>query len=275
MSDALPNHPEDRRSLPRILLVAAAIVIVVLVCAYLFVAYRMTRTVLDGPEVYDFGIVMLEPGTSQTLTADIELVNRSGRTNVLEHIRSSCGCMQVDAPLGPIEPGDSLVVNVRLTLEDTGREGAVVLMGFQGLGAQQIVVQAVGRSTQTLSTSSKTVFVGDDGKATVTFVARRYDIDPPPEAYWSSPAVEVTDATFQGWSQLSNLDESQGVPAVWEGEFEVHATPAAGQVLPMIIHVGPEQTLQIQLAHRSLRPSEPGDRRLPIDALPPRDDEDS
>lgn len=262
-----PAHP--RSPVPRAVVIAAAVVILVIVGAYLYVAYRMTTTVLDGPAIHDFGTILLEPGESRTLEADIDMVNRSGSTRVLERIRSSCSCLRVDAPLGPIEPGETLTVQVKLIVEEKGRAGGAVLMGFDGLGAQQVTVGVVARSTQTLSVSPSTVVASEEGKATVTFVARRYDEAQPSEPYWTSPATELSDATFLGWSRLSDFDASAGTPAVWQGEFAVSAKPAPGQVVPMMVHLGQEQSATVQILHQSMRPSSPGDRRLPLDALQP------
>lgn len=140
-----PGAPERRPAVPRWVWLVPIGILVVLVVTYFGLRWYFSGDVLDGPAHVDFGTVALDgPNDSVTLARVVTLTNAGRTTLDVQSSRVTCTCLGVDAPTGPIEPGESIDVRVRITVSEDAPQGGYAVLQFSNGRFHRIEVSAVG-----------------------------------------------------------------------------------------------------------------------------------
>ena len=204
------------------------------------------RYPLAGRLSHDFGSVAIV-GRAASFEHTFHLRNRTDRTVVIEAIRPGCGCTSADASTRTVAPGESVDLDVTLTLSRAGKKRTSVQLVLADFGVQSVWVQAVGRKETGLSAAVDFVYLRR-GMASPFLISADIQSgdETPADPTISTPAA--VSVTFQGWQPVVRRDARTQRPARWRGRMSIEWT---GEELPpdavMTVELGAAPPLTFSL----------------------------
>ena len=207
------------------------------------------RFPLRGDMHHNFGEVAIY-GRSASVAHTFHLRNRTGRTVVIERIQQSCGCTEVRESTRTVEPGETVDIEVTLSLSRAGKKSANVGLVLSDFGVQRLWFQAVGRKEMALSAGQFSLDLAPGEPTPLLIFAAIQNSDDEPQ----TPTVESPEGvaiSFVKWEQTRQRDPKRKTAAEWRGTFMVELQT---DVLPadalLRIGLGQAEPLSIVLVRK-------------------------
>lgn len=199
------------------------------------------RFPLTGDMHHDFGTVAIV-GRSSSFSHTFHLRNRRAEPVVIEHVRSGCGCTKAEASTMTVAPGETVDVDVTLSLARAGRKRTNVYLEIADFGPQTLWIQAVGhREAAALTATSSSLHLTRGAPTPLMVMAevQSTDLAPPTPTVVAPDGVTVS---FRGWKPVTARDPETARAAQWRGMFDVSLADGAapdGAELTVALGTGP------------------------------------
>ncbi len=171
---------------------------------------------------HDFGEVLLVDNQAATLHHTFRLFNSWSRPIEIKSIESTCGCTDIRATQGPIEPGEAYRVDATFTLTEAGRKTSSISLDLGAAGTQRIEISAIGRKDHAFGSMEAGIEFDSKNRDRIELYYTSIHQQLPP-----APSIDAPDHIrfyFDEWVKIIDMDESARRPARWQGMLELELT---------------------------------------------------